>query len=433
MFASILLALTLANSAPADSTPQDRRSLEELIEVYEAARDAHLEILRHEVDALLQQLELAIDAGGARKVEAIKKKLVKLGPDVSPLLVRKLEPGANSEVESIRRRSLELSRVLMQFDTLAISDDLIAMARRGSDDAQRNALRVLATTSEPERISPILHELFGKENGPPRDATLGAIAAIGGPDNEAFLGEALDPKDADLASLVLLALAESRSASAAPQVARLLEDASVANRFGMELVAYYSACPDGVDRAVCDAFHRMIIEDRFRAVTSTVYIGLLAQHHGEWSRNVERGLETLAEREDTLGTEARIALALSGSRSAKRDLLEPYDLALDEQPDAASAWAARARIHFRLENYKAATKDYIKALAAKQQRAADRRNEWYEALARSFARMGKLKEASQWIEKSSISMSRRRELGKDPDFKEVAEHARYGKVFRSGS
>jgi hypothetical protein len=433
MIAAPLLALFLAASVPATSVPDDRRSLEELLAEYAATRDARLEALRTEVDSLLRQLELEIDAGGSRRVEDLRKKLIKLGPEVAPLLVRQLDPGANSEVEAIRRRSLELSRVLLELDTLSITDDLIALARRGTNYGQRNALRVLSRTPEPERVSPILRTLFGKENGPPRDATLAAIAAIGGPENDAFVGDSLNPSDPELARVALTALATSRCASAAPQVAHLLVEPSVATRFGDLLVAYYSACPSLVDEAVCDAFMRMIVQEDFKATPSVLYIGFLARHSDEWSRDVKRSMETISLRPDTVGGEALIALALSGDRSARKSLLEPYDDEIDEHPDYARAWASRAHIQFRLENYKAATKDYTKALAAKTQSPTDRRTDWHEALARSYARMGKVREASQWLEKSSLSADRRRELSRDPDFREVAEHSKYGKVFDVGS
>jgi len=433
MIAAPLLALVLAASGPVISVPDDRRSLEELLAEYAATRDARLEALRTEVDSLLRRLELEIDAGGSRQVEDVRKQLIKLGPEVAPLLVRQLDPGANSEIEAIRRRSLELSRVLLELDTLSITDELIALARRGTTHGQRNALRVLSRTSEPDRVSPILRTLFGKENGPPRDATLAAIAAIGGPANDAFVGDSLNPKDEELARVALTALTNSRCVSAGPQVAKLLVEPAIATRFGDLLAAYYTACPELVDESVSDAFMRMIVQEDFKSNPSVLYIGFLAQHSGEWSRDVKRGMETISLRPDTVGGEALIALALSGDRTAKKTLLEPYNDEIDDNPDFARAWASRAHIQFRLENYKAATKDYTKALAAKTQSPTDRRNDWHEALARSYARMGKVREASQWLEKSSLSTDRRRELSRDPDFREVAEHSKYGKVFDVGS
>lgn len=433
MIAATLFVLALANPAPAISVQDDRRSLEELLAEYAAIRDARLEALRTEVDSLLRQLELAIDAGGSREVEELRKQLIKLGPEVAPLLVRQLDPGANSEVEAIRRRSLEVSRVLMELDTLSITDELLALARRGTSYGQRNALRVLGKTPEPARVSPILRSLFGKENGPPRDATLAAIASIGGEENDAFVGASLSPTDEELARVALSALATTRCASAASQVAHLLVEPKVATRFGDLLIAYYTACPEVVDETVCDAFMRMIVFEDYRTSPSMQYIAFLAKHFGDWSRDVKRALETISIRPDAVGGEALIALAISGDRAAKKTLLEPYDEEVDENPDFARAWASRAQIQFRLENYKAAAKDYTKALAAKTQSPMDRRNDWHEELARSYARMGKVREASQWLEKSSLSTDRRRDLAKDPDFKEVAEHSKYGKVFDIGS
>lgn len=433
MIAATLLAFALACPASAASAQEDRRSLEELLAEYAAARDARLEVLRTEVDAILRQLELEIDAGGSRQVEDLRKKLIKLGPEVAPLLVRQLDPGANSEVEAIRRRSLEVSRVLMEIDTLAITDELIALARRGTSYGQRNALRVLGKTSEPARVSPILRTLFGKENGPPRDATLSAIAAIGGPENDAFVGESLNPSDEELARVALSALAGSRTASAAPQVAHLLAEPQVATRFGDLLILYYTACPSVVDEMVCDAFLRMVIVEDHKLVPCASYIDFVAKHSDEWSRDAKRAMETFSQRNDALAVEALIALSLSGDRSAKKSLMKQYDLDVEENPDFARVWAARGQVYFRLQDYKAAVKDYTKALAAKTQSPMDRRNDWHEAMARSYALMGKVREASQWLEKSSLSTDRRRELSKDPDFKEVAEHSRYGKVFDVGS
>ncbi len=428
-----LTATPPAATATPRATGDDRVTLEELLESYRAQRDARLEALREEVDALLRQLELAIDAGGASEVGALRDRLVKLGPDAAPILARQIDPGANSEVEAVRRRAMEVSRVLTELDTTAITDELLRIVEQGTTLGKRNALRVLGSTAEGDRVSPILRRLFAVEGGPPRDALLGAIASIGGPQNDAFVADSLDPADKDLARIALQALTTARCTSSASQVGALLADSKAASNFAVQLVGYYRACPEAVDDEVCQAFLALLAYQNYPTDLGVLYVGLLADFEDEWSRDVKRTIETLSLRTGPLGTEARVALARAGDRAAKRDLLEPLDRDLDENDELARNWAARAEMHFRLQDYKQATKDYVKALAAPMQSPTDRRVEWQESLARAYARLGKVREASQWIEKSLIPAERRKELAVDPDFKEVAEHARYGKVFDIGS
>ena len=119
-----------------------------------------------------------------------------------------------------------------------------------------------------------------------------------------------------------------------------------------------------------------------------------------------------------------------GRRVAKRDLLEPYDDRVDSQNDWSRVWEERAAILYRIEDFKGAIRDYKQALATVS-RSSRPMTDDYLGIARSYARMGKLKDAARWISDAPISYMQLRALAKEPAFAELAAHPRYREdVFR---
>jgi predicted Zn-dependent protease len=73
-----------------------------------------------------------------------------------------------------------------------------------------------------------------------------------------------------------------------------------------------------------------------------------------------------------------------------------------------------------------AAKDFKRALELSKD-SGDR--ELWIKLARAYARDGKLRQASEALASASIPRALLGQLADDPDFRELAGHSRYGKVF----
>ena len=125
-----------------------------------------------------------------------------------------------------------------------------------------------------------------------------------------------------------------------------------------------------------------------------------------------------------------VALAISGDRNAKRELIEPYERALGRGGFWNDAWIDLAKIEYRIHEYRDAIKHYEAAM--KIGRIDTRRQrDVYIGLARCYARLGKYKDAQPWLQRAPISRSQLADLATDPDFQEMAAHSRYSSVFSS--
>ena len=77
-------------------------------------------------------------------------------------------------------------------------------------------------------------------------------------------------------------------------------------------------------------------------------------------------------------------------------------------------------------------RDYKQALATSS-RSSRPMTDDFLGIARSYARMGKLKDAAKWIKDAPVSYMQLRALAKEPAFAELAAHPRYREeVFRLG-
>lgn len=429
MSASLVLCFALlAGGAAAPPESNERLSLEELLARYRVERDSLLGELRDRVDSAIRELDARTENFGS---EASLAKLMKLGGPSAPLLVPALDPGPGSD-DAKRARAKLVADVLREFGSPAITDNLLALLKTGTSEGRRNALRVLGSTPDPGRVGPEVRAYFEKAEGEARRPALEALAEIGGAENERFLGELLGSDDHQIAGFALAAMAEVANPSVAPSVLALVRRNAEAAQLVPEIVAYYRACPDVVDGDHCQALLALVKSKRPDTKSCVRLLELLPRFQRQWPSSLKKDLRSLADAsERDVAEAALVALTLSGDRGAKRDLLGPYDQRCDEQKNFAKVFEERGDVLYRIENYKDAVKDYREALRLQRENGSrGTPGSLNVQIARCYARMDKLKDAHDWLERAPISIAERRALATDPAFAPLLESPRYRDVFR---
>src|SRR5687767_1624089 len=108
----------------------DRQTLQEFLERLKRMRDG----VRAEISGTAEQIwaAIAMEAQVRREkgCEEQRDKLIALGAEATPLLVDKLEPGANA-TDAQKLASLYLAQALAAIPTRAVTDALIAILKDG--------------------------------------------------------------------------------------------------------------------------------------------------------------------------------------------------------------------------------------------------------------------------------------------------------------
>ncbi|MEL6905212.1 MAG: hypothetical protein AAFP22_07395, partial [Planctomycetota bacterium] len=123
---------------------------------------------------------------------------------------------------------------------------------------------------------------------------------------------------------------------------------------------------------------------------------------------------------------AKKLLARRGSRSAKRDLLAPYDDRIRNRSNVTGALAQRAELLHELGEWNAALRDWRQVIES------ERMSSWKEAMllgyARTLSRAKKYRDARDVLQRTSLSLAQLRGLATDRDFREMAA-SRYSDAF----
>lgn len=407
----------------ADET-DGRRSLEEMLEHFRGRRDQLLAELKGQVSALVAQMDEAAERRDLEALDRLRQDLTRLGPECAPLLLPAIDPGPQAK-SHLELRARHAVRVLSGFPLGAVTDELLALLRSASSEGKRNALRVLAHTAEPERVSPAIVALFETAGGSLRQDALNALARIGGEQNDAFLADQLAAADVEVVRFALGALTEARSTAAAARVLSLASSSTAAAPYALEIAAFYSACPDVVDGAVCTALLQLARDSRTDDAHAVRILELLPRFERRWPSSFKKDLKAVSQSSNRKVSEAAlIALALTNDRGAKRDLLEPYNRRVADQPDWARVWEERADIWYRIGDFKAAIRDFQDALKVDATNSRPQTDN-YVGIARCYARMGKEKDAAKWLNDAPVSYLQLRALALDPVFAEMAANPRY--------
>ena len=426
----LLLLRFLTLVAPALAAPAaaaDRRSLEELLREARAHRDAVQAELTTVVEDTMTQLEELAGSVRTGDVAALRERLLGLGPPAAPALVPYLDPGENQPVAAVFRARVVVE-VLGVLASPAITDELLRLAAEGPLLRRCNALAVLATSPEPARVVGALQGLLHASEPEVREAALGALGRLGGPQAlEALRGALEDPEpkvvDAALASL---------GAVSSPEVAQLV--LALLARAGAEthlaaLTKFYAARP----ALLALEEHQAVLAElvvRPAAAKSDV-IGMLElwnRHEVEPRPATRRTLGALSEHvNDVLREHVLILLARAKDKSARRDFLAPYNDQVARQEDYHEVYTGRGVAYYRLAEYTNAIKDFRDAIAKQSARNPDAAP--YLGLARAYARMGRFKDAADYLNKAPVALPVLRALASDPAFAEMLE-TRYRDSFQ---
>ena len=422
--AALLIAL-----ASSPSLAQEPDSLEGLLERARERQAAAVEAIRPEVDRLVKELRAAVVEGRRRPIEAARTNLVRVGPIAAPLLIDHLDPGDPSDPDT-RAMAVRVSQVLVATRPRSITEGLLDIVRTGTLEGRLNALRVLGETPEPQRVCPVLVEVYRRTDGPLRRSSLASLAKIGGPDAEALLVEALDDPTGDLAGLALRALAGSQAVAAAPDVLAFVRQSSFAAANAREVIAYYDACSSAMTPDHASALIDLASDKEAATDDRTAILALIGQYPEAVGDDERDRLRAIARQGlPDLSEAALVCLAILGDRNARRELIEPYDDRVAKNKSWAKSYENRGNVLYRIGEYRDAIRDYRKALDLGAADPRARQEEVHIGLARCYALVGKLREAAQTLRGAPITAAEVKALADDPDFAELRASSRYGDVF----
>lgn len=422
------LTATLLAPLAAD-TPRDHDSLQDLLGRLRARRDGVVTELRGTVDALVATLDAEAVPRNLDALDAAKDKLIGLGQECGPLLLDYLDPGVKS-TDAQKLRSQYVTLALVGLKSKAITTKLIEMAQNASPDGRANAIQVLATSPEPERVAPVLIGLFRGSQGDLRIQALTALAKLGGDSSDKVLDEGLNDTRPEIVDATLEALAQAKKASIAPRVIRLLASPAQAVGHLEKLMAYYRAVPEGIDKAGVMAWVRVAEDLAATNEQRLKVLEFLPTFADRFDAESRRELRTLAESPTPeVAQGALIALVLVGDRSARKELLAPLDDEIENNKTWPALYTSRGDVLYKIADYKDAINDYKKAiqLAADDLRA--RQDGAYIGLARCYAMTNKLKEAGTTLERAPLTAKQLVALRRDPAFAKLVEHPKYKDLF----
>ncbi len=428
MLPALLLTL-LATPVPAGSADQDRGSLEELLRETRKRRAEALARLEAPVAEGIKRLEALGTGGSPTELEKIKGDLVALGPDAAPLIARHLDPGAVAG-EAEKALARHVSDVLQALPTSAVTPTLIEIARSGSKTGRIEAIRVLGTSPDVEPASACLADLYLSSKGTMRVVALTSLARLGGAANEKILLDALSEDDPELLKAVLAALTDVGSRGAIQKVRDLAGVPETAAPLVNEILAYLRSCADAVGEDDVRTLVRLAAHDAPEDGDRVAILDAIPDFDPELDSKLKKLFEPLLDSADnTLREATQVCMALLGDRNQRRDLIRRYDDLVDQNDNWAGAYEQRGEVYLRLHEYREAIKDFKRAIKTYESQGRSIKDGIQIDLARAHCLDGNPKQASEVLEDASLSRSALRKLARDPDFRALKDHSRYGKIF----
>ncbi len=417
----------------AGGSAAERRALEDILANARTERAAAVEAARTHAQPLL---EAAVAERAAERAPDVQHAALReLGAAAGLWLIERLDPGVDAAADSPAARLADEARDVLE---MMLSDPLLPplldRATLGSEGGRRRALELLGFASDREAVIEPLSAAFERESGEPKRAALVSLVRLGGPAGDRALDAALASSDNLLTRAALVELARSRRTDAAAKVAPLVRDGARAAKMWTFLADYYTAVPAALDAQVTANLVSLV---EARHLDGAAAVGLLARM-GRMGPSLSKELAAQLGRIERsgnpeVGEAASICLARWGDRTARRSLEKRYDDAVERERGEPAPLVARGGLYLRLGDWPAAAKDLKKALelAEAQNSPMPRRDVWID-LARAYALDGKLPLAASALEKASLTAVWRRRLLDDPDFAELVNHPRHGRVLREG-
>ncbi len=442
------LACPAASVVPPQSTTQDdgasTRSLEELLDEARRARVRAEAELRPAVAEIMDGLDASVARRPTARTDTAKQELMQLGEAALPLVVPYLDPGESTE-NGPRLRAQIAAEVLHERPSIGVTSALLDAAAAGTPTARRGALFALRTTPEPRRALPSIVTIArGAEKATGEDGEEKArtavlvscyrtIAALGQPGSTTFLSEEIASGEPDRQRLAIGALEYGPTDAVVGQVIELLRSNAAAGL--AEPIIGFLGRRDVLlaEEDLAEAFIDLGLRPGLSPEDRIGVFDLARITDADMSTAAKRKLEK--DYGDASSSDLRRAalllLARNKDRSAKRDLLEPFE----EQIAAggrmvAIAYRNRAELNHAIGEWSAAVKDWRSAMkASKAQRLRGDESREQVGIAKSLARMKKYREAAEYLKDSPLTLRALQELGRERDFREM-RGTKWGQVFR---
>jgi hypothetical protein len=430
MWLPILLALIPAATPPIVEGDADAGSLEEFLRKARSKKESRLESLRAPVAAVVAKLESMTRPRPKRTVEGLRRDLDALGTEAATLLLPHIDPGEPSS-DGSRFRAEEVAEALIRMHTAAITAPLITVASGSNQRAQRLAIRVLGHAPDRARAGAFLTELFRSSRGSTRQECVLALARLGGRENAKVLEEALRDPSEEIVRAVLSALAEARGIGAIDGIRVLLRDHSAAGNVVEEILGYFRACPETAsEEVVIELIQLAAAGSELSEKDRLLILEELPRFKPSVDSKLNRAIEPLVSSSDPeIQEAAQICMALLGDRKTRRDLKRKYDEWIREQDNWAAAYEKRGALLLKLEEYADSAKDYKRAIDMRESDGRPVPRNLYIEMARAHILGGKLRQSHEALQDAYLSPGQIKEVAKDPDFAELVDHSRYGKLF----
>lgn len=408
---------------------REHDTLQDLLQRLRANRDTIVDEMRTNVEGVLAQMEQDATSRDLDALEGERKSLFAMGPEVATLLVDKLDPGTQS-TDAQKLRSQYIALVLAELKSRAILQRVIEIAQSGSVDGRLNAITVLGLSTDPERAGPVLVGLYRGNFGEVRQASLAALARLGGDSNDKVLEEALTDAKPEVVDATLTALAESRKTSMAPRVLKILASPAEAVQHLDKLLAYYRAAPETIDKATLTGLIKLSSENSATTEQRQKVLDFLPSLADRFDSEAKREMRVLAASNvKEISEGALVVLTLIGDRQARKDLLQPYDDQIEKNKGWAQLYASRGDVLYKIADYREAAKDYLHAIQLSAEDLRQRQDSMYIGLAKSYAMQGKVVEAGKTLEKAPLTNKQLVALKKEPAFAKLVEHPKYKDLF----
>jgi tetratricopeptide (TPR) repeat protein len=419
-----------AESGRGESAPQERGSLEGLLERTRAQRAELQRNLAEQLAPLLQKLEVGPAPMPGAQRAALLDAIVALGEDVAPLLVDQL--GVAEGAPAVARERADLcADALARLDLASVTGPILALLERAAPASAQRILRTLERGKPDPRVLTALRSALRGEQAELRKAALRALLILE-PANVAFVNDLMAKGEAASIEVALATWSEAANASPAPAVRALLADTARACAHAERLLEYFRALPtlvgprEGVQLAALAGSSVLQRNLRVQILDSLRGFDLAL------TPELKKALEPLREPGDPLLREAALlALAALGDRQARREALEPYDAGVENNSRQSAVWMQRAEIHLRMNDADAALKDLQEALKLAKNESSIK-PDLAIAFARAYARKGRFKDTAEWLRRAPVTSAKLRELSSGREFEEFRRSKPGQELFGSG-
>lgn len=418
-----------ASSTSGAAVRDDRESLQNYLLRLRAQRDQLLGAMKDRVDGLVEDMDGFATARNIEGLDATRAKLAQLGPEAAPLLVTRLDPGS-SPTDPERLRASSIALVLADLQARSITTRLLEIVQSGSVEGRQNAMRVLATSPDPDRAAPALIGIYRGGLPELRGPALDGLARMNVPMAREALEEALGDSRAEIVRAALDALAAAKNAGPANRILRITATPGDAFRVLDALLGWYRAVPEGADGAHVAALVKLAADPAAPAIERARVLEVLPRLADKFDSDIKKNLRAIAEspaREMREG--ALVVLVLAKDSNARRDLLSQFDERIARNEGYAAAYEERANIYYRIGDYREAVRDFLQAIKLSADDLRARQDTAYVGLAKSYARWNKLKEAAQALEKAPLTRQQLADLKTEPAFAKLLEHPKYRELF----